>query len=80
MVIAISFLPRGRAVISIFDSSGLQRTKSGILADNFKDNAFKDIFDLNNRSTIFVATKTMGPETVQTEVKRSRTGGCLNRR
>ncbi len=66
--VSLNALELATDTLSIFDSSGLQRTKSGILADNFKDNAFKDIFDLNNRSTIFVATKTMGPETVQTDV------------
>ena len=66
--VSLSQLEIASDTLLVLDSDGIARTKSGILADNFKDNAFKDIQDLNNRSTIYATTKTMGPEVAHLNV------------
>ena len=45
----------------VLDSSGIARTKSGILADNFKDKRLTDQFDPANRSNIAGLTRTLMP-------------------
>lgn len=66
--VSLNQLELASDTLLVLDSDGISRTKSGILADNFADNSFKDVLDPNNRSTIFASTKTMGPETVSSNI------------
>ena len=63
--VSLSFLEVATDNIMVLDSDGIQRTKSGIFADNFSDTNMSDRLDPNHQSTIHQASKVMTSQSVE---------------
>lgn len=61
----LSLLELDTANINILDSAGTNRTKSGFLADNFKDHSFTETTNPDHRSAIDPQFKYMRPRGVE---------------
>jgi len=60
-VTSLSLLELNTSTLSVLDSNGLQRTKSGFFADNFKDFVFSDVDNVSYRAALDPSAKVITP-------------------